>query len=222
MSDPSDRLASLLPPGVSFARLGPERIARVEAALMSRMGSVVAVAESVRRRHNVSTILRSSEAFGIHEVHLVTEGFKVSLGAARGAERWLERRRFDTTADSLADLRIRGFRIFVADLLPGAHTPEDVPVDQPLAVVFGSEIRGVSPEARAAADGAIRIPMYGLTGSLNVSVSAAIILRAVSERRRALVGADLDPEVRRRFFEDWIRAEVTAEEGRSARVTIED
>ena len=61
------------------------------------------------------------------------------------------------------------------------------------------------------------IPMYGLTESLNVSVSAAILLRTVTERRRQLVGADLDPAVRDDFFLRWLTAEARAELGRRGR-----
>lgn len=197
--------------------VSPARRARVEAMLARRMGSVVAVAESVRRRHNTSAILRTCEAFGVHEVHLVTAGFRASPGAARGAERWVLRRRFDTTTQSLTELKARGFRIFVADFWPDAHTPETVPVDQPLAVVFGSEVRGVSDEARALADGAVMIPMVGLTASLNVSVSAAILLRAITERRRALVGSDLSEPARAAFYERWLQSESRSEFGRRAR-----
>jgi tRNA (guanosine-2'-O-)-methyltransferase len=195
----------------------PARRERVEAMLSRRLGSVVAVAESVRRRHNASAILRTCEAFGVHEVHLVTAGFRPSAGAARGAERWVHRRRFDTTTASLSELKARGFRIYVADLLPGAYTPESVPVDRPIAVVFGSEVRGVSDEARSLADGAIMIPMVGLTGSLNVSVSAAIILRTLTDRRRALVGADLDATARDSFYARWVETESRSEFGRRAR-----
>lgn len=200
----------------------PERRARIEAALARRLGSVVAVGECVRRRHNASAILRTCEAFGVHEVHLVTTGFRASPGAARGAERWVLRRRFDTTAESLTELRNRGFRIYVADLLPGALTPETVPVDGPVAIVFGSEVRGVSPEARELADGAVMIPMVGLTGSLNVSVSAAILLRTITERRRALVGADLGVEAREAFLRDWAERETRAGLGKAARQAAPD
>ena len=102
----------------------PARLARVEAALAQRLGSVVAVAESVRRRHNASAILRTCEAFGVHEVHLVTAGFRPSVGAARGAERWVRRRRFDTTAASLGDLKARGLPHLRGGPAPGALTPE--------------------------------------------------------------------------------------------------
>lgn len=199
------------------ALVTPARRARVAGMLAERLGSVVAVAESVRRRHNASAILRTCEAFGVHEVHLVTAGFRASPGAARGAERWVLRRRFDTTTQSLTELKARGFRIYVADLTDQAYTPETVPVDRPVAVVFGSEVRGVSDEARALADGAVMIPMRGLTESLNVSVSAAILLRAITERRRALVGPDLSEEARADFYARWIASEVRSEHGRRAR-----
>ena len=52
--------------------------------LAGRLGSVVVILEAVHRRHNASAILRSCECFGVHEVHLVTKGFKPSKGAARG------------------------------------------------------------------------------------------------------------------------------------------
>lgn len=195
----------------------PDRIARITAALDRRLGSVVAVCEAVRRRHNVSAILRSAEAFGVHEVHLVTQGFRPVRGAARGAERWVLRRRFDHVEDSVRDLRARGFRVYVADLSPGAFSPESLPIDAPLALIFGSEMRGVSPRARELADGVLQVPMHGLTESLNVSVSAAIALRTISERRRALVGADLDPAERTRFLSAWLEEEAAALRGFLAR-----
>jgi tRNA (guanosine-2'-O-)-methyltransferase len=195
----------------------PDRVARISAALDRRLGSVVAVCEAVRRRHNVSAILRSAEAFGLHEVHLVTQGFRPVSGAARGAERWLHRRRFDHVDESVSDLRARGFRIYVADFAPEAFSPETLPVDVPVALIFGSEMRGVSARARALADGVMQVPMYGLTASLNVSVSAAIALRTLSERRRALVGADLHPSERARFLAAWLEDEAAALRGFLAR-----
>lgn len=202
---------------MSDAFVNPERVARVAAALEQRLGSVVAVCEALNRRHNVSAVLRSCEAFGIHEVHLVTPSFRPAYGTARGAERWVVRHRFEHVADSFVALRARGFRVYAADLDAAAYTPETVPVDTPVAVVFGSEMLGVSAEARAACDGVIRVPMVGLTGSLNVSVSAAIILRALAERRRALVGPDLSSEEKARFLREWLEAEERAARGEAAR-----
>ena len=72
--------------------ISASRKARVRAALEHRLGSVVTVVEAVHRRHNTSAILRSCEAFGVHEVHMVTGPFRPAKGAARGAERWLDLR----------------------------------------------------------------------------------------------------------------------------------
>lgn len=205
-------------PPAEVRSVTPARAARVRAALDQRLGTVVAVIESVRRRHNASALIRSCEAFGVHEVHLITGYFKPSTGASRAAERWVNVRVFPTVQASLDDLHARGFRVYVADLVDGAHTPETVPVDAPVALLFGSEVRGVSPEASAGADGAVMIPMRGLTESLNVSVSGAILLRTAADRRRAVVGNDLGAAEKQRFFDAWIEAETLGLKGLRARV----
>lgn len=195
------------------------RLARIEGALEQRLGSVVAVMEAVHRRHNASAIIRSCEAFGVHECHLVTGKFRPSKGASRGAERWLELHRHAEIGPCIAELKRRGFSVYVADLDPQAYTPDTVPVDGPVAVVFGAELVGISDEARALADGAIQVPMRGLTESLNVAAAAACTLFRVSERRRAVVGGgDLDNTVKQAFLAKWIEREDKAFKGMKARV----
>ena len=197
-----------------------QRQQRVRDMLTRRLGSVAVIVEAVHRRHNTSAILRSCEAFGVHEVHLVTGGFRPSKGAARGAERWVALRRWETTPEAIAHLRSQGFTVWVADLADGAHTPSSLPVDGPVALLFGNELSGVSDTARALADGAIIVPMYGLTESLNVSVAAACALQRVTERRREVLGAvgDLPAERQRAFFDDWLVRESQSAAGVRARV----
>lgn len=194
--------------------LSDRRRERVREVLGERLASVVVVVEAVRRRHNTSAILRSAEAFGVHEVHLITGDFRPARGAARGAERWLELHRHATTTEALTALKARGFSIWVADLAPEAVDPMAVPVNGPIAVLFGSELNGVSDEARALADGVLAAPMRGLTESLNVSAAAAVVIYALSERRRAAIGgADIEPARRDAFYQDWLAAEAEAERG---------
>ena len=123
---------------------------RVRRMLADRLGSVCVIAEAVHRRHNTSAILRSAEAFGVHEVHLITGGFRTSKGAARGAERWLELRRWSNLPECVAHLRERGFRIFIADLADDAHTPDTLPVEGSTAILCGS-----SGSASAAASSSV-------------------------------------------------------------------
>ena len=185
-----------------------QRVVRALDLLDSRLDSVVLVAEAIHRRHNVSAILRSAEAFGIHEAHLVTPAFQLSKGAAKGSERWMDIQCHEDTPSCLAALKARGFQIYVADLDENAVAPEHLPTDGPAAILMGGELLGVSEEARSLADGAVCIPMRGVTQSLNVSVAAAIILRTVCEARRAAGGAQgIQGEARHRFLENFLHQE---------------
>lgn len=177
-------------------------------ALDNRLPGLVVVCEAIERRHNVSAILRTAEAVGVHEVHLVTNTYKPSKGAAKGAERWLVRRLFETTEQSVADLKARGFRVYVADMDERSVPPEEVPVDAPVALLFGTELTGVTAEAKALADGVVSIPMQGVMQSLNVSVAAAISLYSVGRRMRA-AGAPVGIEgpERERWLREWLRRE---------------
>ena len=152
---------------------------------------------------------------------MVTGPFRPSKGAARGAERWLELQRHTELSVCVEGLKARGFVLYIADLHPDALSPDEVPVDRPLAVLFGSELEGVSDEARALADGVVTVPMRGLTESLNVSVAAACILQRVTERRRLLVGnGDLSLERQEAFYEAWLDREDRARQGMAARAEL--
>ena len=194
---------------------------RVRAALRRRIESVVPVLEAVHRRHNASAILRSAECFGCHEVHMVTGVFRPSKGAARGAERWIDLHRHGELSPCIAGLKERGFRLYVADLDPTAISPDEVPVDRPVAVLFGSELEGVSDEARSLAYGLVTVPMRGLTESLNVSVAAACILQTLTERRRLHIGGgDLSIARQEAFYEAWLDREDLARQGMAARAMM--
>ncbi len=190
------------------APLPPRRVVRALDLLDSRLDSVVLVAEAIHRRHNVSAMLRSAEAFGIHEAHLVTPAFQLSKGAAKGSERWMDIQTHDDTPSCILALKERGFQVYIADIVEGALAPEDLPTDRPAAILVGGELLGVSEEAKALADGAVCIPMRGVTQSLNVSVAAAIILRSVCEARRKAGGAHgILGEARHRFLLKFLHQE---------------
>jgi tRNA (guanosine-2'-O-)-methyltransferase len=170
---------------------------RMRQVLERRLGRVRCAVEAVYHRHNVSAILRSCDAFGIHHVHVVG-GEGGATGPARGAERWLAIHPHATAAEALAALREAGCDVWVADLADGPTVvPERVPLDRPVCLWFGAELLGVSAEARAAARGVVTVPMAGMAQSLNVSVAAAVVLRPVADRARALGAGALLPEAER-------------------------
>lgn len=189
-------------------QLSARRVRRMREVLARRLGSVAVVAEAVRRRHNVSAILRSADAFGLHHVHLITGRFRPSPGAARGSERWLQLTLHPDTPLCIRHLRDRGYRIYAADLAPEGFAPDRLPVDRPLAILFGGELAGVSAEAREQVDGFVAVPMQGFVESLNVSAAAAVILHTVAERRRALTGPDLAPAERLQALRTWLERDV--------------
>lgn len=181
------------------------RLARLRSALDQRLGHVVCAIEAVHHRHNISAILRTCDALGVHEVHLVEGHFVPTRGATRGAERWLELHHHTCAAAALDYLRGAGFSIWAADLTDDSVPPEAVPVDHKVCLWFGAELVGVDPAVVAAADGVVHIPMRGLAQSLNVSVAAALALRAVTERVRTSHGsaALLDESRKAAIWRKW-------------------
>jgi tRNA (guanosine-2'-O-)-methyltransferase len=205
-----DSLLQRLPPELhDLAQcITTRRLARLLNVLDVRIGGLAMVAEAVNRRHNVSAILRSAEAFGLHEAHLVCNDFQPVRSAAKGASRWMALSLHDTTADCVSVLKARNFAIYVCDLADDAMAPEQVPVDRPLAVLFGGEVSGVSDQAHELADGVIKLPMVGVTQSLNVSVAAAIILQIIARRRAAQVGhGSLGQSQRTEFLARFLKNE---------------
>lgn len=196
-----------------------ERHQRIARVLNQRLDRVHCAIEALYHRHNVSAVLRTCDAMGLHHVHLVEGHFKPGSGAARGAGRWLNLNYHSNATQAIADLRAQGVAIWVADFDENAVPPEEVPIDRPVCLWFGSELSGVSAEARAAADGVVCIPMRGFAQSLNVSVAAAVALRPVAERARALGPEALLPEsVREATWTRWMSRERHARRAMQARV----
>ncbi len=204
--------------------LTERRIARIEAVLTQRTRHLTLVLEDVYQPHNASAVLRSCECFGVQDVHTV-EGrneYTVSRGISLGAGQWLSliRHRADDGGDiatCAAALKGAGYRLVAATpeaATSGAGTPGDqavpigeLPVDQPMAVIFGTEEEGLTPRALELADACAFIPMYGFTESFNVSVSVALILRELSGRVRASVpdwGLSEEEKAELRF--QWYRS----------------
>lgn len=182
-----------------------ERWQRMQAVVAQRTRSLVPVLEDLADPHNGAAILRSADAFGCHEVHVVQarHAFAVSHRVSRGTHRWLELHRHEQTASCLASLKARGHACFVASM-EGELTPEDLARVPKAAIVFGNEHRGISETAYELADGTYRVPMVGFVESLNVSVASAITLYVASRGRHG----DLDAEAREVILARYLLASV--------------
>jgi tRNA (guanosine-2'-O-)-methyltransferase len=166
----------------------PERRARIDAVVASRTRTLTVVMEAFCDPQNVNAVLRTCEAFGVQEVHAVEGPMKPwdrNKKISQNADKWLDVRRWRSTAECLARLRGDGFAVYATHLGDGAVPLEGLPFAGKVALVFGNERRGVSEEALALADARYAIPMLGFVQSLNVSVAAAISLAKAVERRQA-------------------------------------
>jgi len=195
------------------------RLARLQSALAERLAHVRCAIQAVHHRHNVSAILRTCDALGLHHVHLIEGHFEPSRGATRGAERWLDLHHHRSVEQGIRAVRDAGCALWVADLTEDSVPPEQIPLDRPVCLWFGAELVGVDAQALRAADGVVHIPMRGLAQSLNVSVAAALALRAVVERVRQAHGASalLSPAEREAVWQEWIGRERKLMEALEAR-----
>jgi tRNA (guanosine-2'-O-)-methyltransferase len=196
--------------------LTPERVARIDHVLDSRLASIATVVEDTYDPHNVAATIRTTEALGIQELHVIEPGDKFSQakGVTRGAHKWLDIARWVEPAAAIAALRDRGFRV-LATLPDAPESIDDVDASAPLAIAFGNEHAGLSATAIAACDGAIRVPMYGFSESFNLSVTVGLAMTHVAARRRAHLGkpGDLSDARRRDLRARWVALKVRAAVG---------
>lgn len=186
---------------------------RVAAVLARRQPDLTVVLENVHDPHNVSAVLRSCDAVGILAVHVVYTVEEAPAGAfarttSASAAKWVEVRRHASIAACYAALRAEGFAILATAVGPGSGDLYETDLTRPTAVVFGNEMRGVSPEALAAADGAVAIPMMGMVQSLNISVACAVTLYEALRQRRAAgmyAAPRLDEGDLARLEAEWLR-----------------
>lgn len=164
----------------------PARIVAAERALRDRTRSLVVVLDHLVNTRNISAVVRSIEALGLQELHVIEPQGKPALERTltTRAERWLDIVWHADAADAIDGLRERGYRILAADFGEGAQTVESVPLSGPTALVFGSEQLGVSESMRERVDGFFYLPNSGFTAYINVSVAAAISVYALDRRMR--------------------------------------
>ncbi|MGE0548966.1 MAG: TrmH family RNA methyltransferase [Kofleriaceae bacterium] len=191
--------------------LTPERIGRIDRVLSARLQSVVTVVEDTYDPHNAAATIRTTEAFGLQELHVIEpdERFSAARGVTRGAHAWIDLVRWPSPEHAIGGLRDRGFQTYAT--LPGAtHTIDDVDVTQPIAVVFGNEHAGLSDAAIAACHGSLGVPMLGFTESFNLSVTVALAMSKIAERRRSAIGSigDLDDMRRRQLRARWFALKI--------------
>ncbi len=167
--------------------------------------------EDVFQLHNTSAVMRSCEVFGIQELNVIEQKFGKSIDKeiAMGAEKWVDINRFSSIQDCITNLKGKGYQIIATTPHNDSCLLHEFDITKPSALFFGTERDGLSEEVMQQADGFLKIPMVGYTESLNISVSAAIIIQDVTNRlRQSDINWELtDDEVLEKRL-DWTRKSI--------------
>ncbi|MBS4055747.1 MAG: RNA methyltransferase [Bacteroidales bacterium] len=192
-----------------------ERKQRFEEVLAQRTRHITIVLEDIFQSQNASAVLRSCDLTGVQDVHIIENkyAFDIHPDIVLGSAKWLSLYRYNATAnntlDALSGLKRAGYIIVAASPHQQSHTIEDLPLDKPMAIMLGTERRGLSAEAMEMADTHVTIPMVGFTESFNVSVSAALLLFNLTQRlRRSAVHWELTENDRNEVLLEWCRHSV--------------
>jgi tRNA (guanosine-2'-O-)-methyltransferase len=185
-----------------------QKIAQV---LPYRTRHVVTVIENVLDSNNTNAILRTSEALGIQEAHLVYGNIKYipQKSVSKGAHLWMDTFKYgqsetNNALDCIQQLKQNGYQLIVTT--PNASKCiEQLDLNEPLAICFGQESKGISETFLKHADEQICIPQYGFTESYNVAVAAGMVLLPLMEKlRSSAVKWQLDDVQKRLIYKQWV------------------
>jgi len=200
--------------------LTENRKERFHKVLAQRTKHFTVATEDVYQLHNTSAVMRSCDVFGIQELSIVEEMNSKSIDReiAMGAQKWVDLNRFHSTKDCLKDLKKRGYQIVATT----PHTEDcllhEFDVSKKSCFFFGRETEGLSQEVIDAADCYLKIPMVGFTESLNISVSAAIILQHVTTKlKQSNIAWQLTETEQNEKRLDWIKKTIKSYEDIVAR-----
>lgn len=188
--------------------LTPRRNTLFQEVLSKRTNFFTVATQDVHQLHNTSAVIRSCDVFGIQNIHIIEERQprRIDKEIAMGAQKWVDVNRYNSTKDCIAALREKGYQIVATTPHGDARNLEDFDISKPATVFFGTEKDGLSDEVLKEADVHLKIPMQGFTESLNISVSAAIILQSLTSRlRRSELPWQLTPEEKLEIEFKWTK-----------------
>ncbi|WP_298396799.1 RNA methyltransferase [Flavobacterium sp.] len=154
--------------------------------LKNRTNHFTVAVEDIFQFHNTSAVIRSCEVFGIQELNIVEQRFgkNIDKEIAMGSQKWVDINKFETIGNCIETLKDRGYQIIATTPHNDSCLLHEFDVTKKSAFFFGTEKEGLSEEVLSKADGYLKIPMVGFTESLNISVSAAIIIQDLTNRLR--------------------------------------
>ncbi len=191
-----------LPCGEIHRVIGPlltvDRKEKIDTVASERNFNNVVVLENIYDRGNCSAVMRSAEALGFAQLHLIEIGekFKESQRTTAGADKWLEVKKWKSSRACIDQIKSEGKKLIVTHLDTTSVPLSSVDFSGPTALVLGNEKDGVSEEMIQAADVRVAVPMTGFVQSYNISVAAALCFYHIFLDREKRLGKNnsLQPE----------------------------
>jgi len=185
---------------------------KIENALQNRTNYLTVVLEDIYQPHNASAVVRTCDCFGIQKIHVIENKnlYKVNPDVTLGSSKWVDiihhNKSPNNTRACIEELKKSGYRIVATTPHNNDTNLEDFPLDKKTALLFGTEADGLSKEAIDMADGFVKIPMFGFTESLNISVCAAICIHHLSMKLRSSgVNWQLSEDEKNGIRLNWLR-----------------
>jgi len=188
--------------------LTPHRRQRFSTVLSQRTRHFTVAIEDVYQLHNTSAVIRSCDVFGIQDAHIIEEvnTKRIDREIALGAQKWVDLHRYTTVQNCIETLKANDYQIVATSPHIEDSNVSEFDITKKSCFFFGRETEGLSQTVIDQADAFVKIPMVGFTESLNISVSAAIILQDVTQRLRSSnINWQLSEaeRIEKRF--DWIK-----------------
>ncbi|WP_026042755.1 tRNA (guanosine(18)-2'-O)-methyltransferase TrmH [Pantoea sp. A4] len=166
--------------------MNAQRFARIQEMLALRQHDLTVCMEQVHKPHNVSAVIRTADAVGIHEVHAVwpSQRMKVMVSSSAGSNSWVKVKTHQNIAEAVSHLKAQNMQVLATNLSDKAVDFREIDYTRPTCILMGQEKTGITAEALALADQDIIVPMVGMVQSLNVSVASALILYEAQRQRQ--------------------------------------
>lgn len=168
----------------------PERKQKMDDVLKMRQADLVIVMENIGDPHNIGAVMRTADSVGVQDIYVINtlfdeEEFKIKRSAA-SAEKWITIHHFENVKDCVEALKKRGLTIWATHLGTSAKSLYEVDFTEAVALVFGTEKKGISEELLSFCDDNFIIPQVGMIKSLNISVACAVSLYEAYRQRLAI------------------------------------
>lgn len=160
--------------------------ARIEEVLSRRTNYLTFVLEDIVQSHNASATIRTGEILGLSDIYVIDKNNKYTLNPdiTLGSSQWINLNKYKNAKFAIDRLKSDGYSIVATSLSEQSVNLENFPINNKMAVFFGTELAGLSSEVLEAADLCVKIPMYGFTQSYNISVAVAIVMYSLLIRLR--------------------------------------